>query len=149
MYSVHTSMYLVQTSIYQYVLDLYSTEACLTGFRGAHRDANMRMPDVQLIHADDEHGNQDPCQEDDEFFESRPDAQPYSYGPCSGRCCDYIWLCGMGVSAVQGCDACQMLSLQSTKEALSFLQPTGLLYFDTYWYIPVRTFYILVHTWSL
>ena len=29
-----------------------------------------------------------------------------------------IWLCGMGVSAVQGCDACKMLSLQSAKEAL-------------------------------
>ena len=67
-------MSLLQTRIYKYVLDLYCTEACLTGFRGAHRDANMRMPDVQLIHADDEHGNQDPCQEDEEFFESRPDA---------------------------------------------------------------------------
>jgi hypothetical protein len=28
-------------------------------------------------------------------------------------------------------------------------QPTGSLYFDTYWYILVRTFYILVHTLSL
>jgi len=28
----------------------------LTGFRGAHRDANMRMPDVQPMHADAEHG---------------------------------------------------------------------------------------------
>jgi hypothetical protein len=26
------------------------------------------------MHADAEHGNQDPCQEDEEFFESRPDA---------------------------------------------------------------------------
>jgi hypothetical protein len=55
----------------------------------------------------------------------------------------------MGVSAVQGCDACKMLSLQSTKEELPFLQPTDLLYFDTYWYILVRTLYILVHTWSV
>ena len=29
------------------------------------------------------------------------------------------------------------------------LQSTGLLYFDTYWYILVRTLYILVHTWSV
>jgi len=49
-------MSLLQTSIYKYVLDLYCTEACLTGFRGAHRDANMRMPDVQPMHADAEHG---------------------------------------------------------------------------------------------
>ena len=34
----------------------------------------MRMPDVQPMHADADHGNQDPCQEDEEFFESRPDA---------------------------------------------------------------------------
>jgi len=64
-------MSLLQTSIYKYVLDLYCTEACLTGFRGARRDENMRMPDVQPMHADAEHGNQDPCQEDEEFFESR------------------------------------------------------------------------------
>jgi len=37
-------MSLLQTSIYKYVLDLYCTEACLTGFRGARRDENMRMP---------------------------------------------------------------------------------------------------------
>ncbi len=43
-------------------------------------------------------------------------AQPYSCCPCSGQCCDYLWLCGMGVSAVQGCDECKMLSLQLTIE---------------------------------
>jgi hypothetical protein len=51
---------------------MYSTEACLTGFRGALRDANTRVPDVQQLHwhadASDEHGNQDPCPEDDELF---------------------------------------------------------------------------------
>ena len=30
---VHTSMSQLQTSIYKYVLDLYCTEACLTGRR--------------------------------------------------------------------------------------------------------------------
>ncbi len=29
---------------------MYSTEACLTGFRGAQRDANTRMPDVPSTH---------------------------------------------------------------------------------------------------
>ena len=38
-------------------------------------------------------------------------AQPYPSWTCCGLCFDYIWLCGMGVSAVQGCDACKMLSL--------------------------------------
>ena len=52
-------MSLLQTSIYKFVLDLYCTEACLTGFRGARRDENMRMPDVQPMHADAEHGNQE------------------------------------------------------------------------------------------
>jgi hypothetical protein len=47
---------------------MYSTEACLTGFRGAHRDANTRVPDIQQLHADDDHGNQDPCLENDELF---------------------------------------------------------------------------------
>ncbi len=58
----------------------------------------------------------------------------------------------MGVSAVQGCDACKMLSLQSTKEALPspFLQLTGFFaVLDTCWYILVQTLYILVHTWSV
>jgi hypothetical protein len=33
--------------------------------------------------------------------------------------------------------------------SLDSLQSTGLLYFDTYWYILVCTLYILVHTWSV
>ena len=31
--------------------------------------------------------------------------------PCGGRRLDNLWMCGMGVTAVQGHDACQMLSL--------------------------------------
>ena len=51
--------------------------------------------------------------------------EPYSSCACGGRYIDYIWMCGMGVTAVQGYYACQMLSLQSAKEALPFLQPQG------------------------
>jgi hypothetical protein len=46
---------------------MYHTEPCFTGFRGARRDANTRVPDVQQPHANldiDEDGNQDPCPED-------------------------------------------------------------------------------------
>ncbi len=58
---------------------MYHTEPCFTGFRGARRDANTRVPDVQQQHANlnldiDEGGNQDPCLEDEDFFQSRPDA---------------------------------------------------------------------------
>ena len=52
-------MSLLQTSIYKYVPDLYCIEACLTGFRGAQRDANTQMPDVQQQHADEQHCNQE------------------------------------------------------------------------------------------
>jgi hypothetical protein len=48
-------------------------------------------------------------------------AQPYSSCQCSGRCIVFIWMCGMGVSAIPGYYACQMLSLQSAKEELPFL----------------------------
>ncbi len=99
MYWVHTSMYSVQTCMYQYIL--VCTTMCwwctsmyliqyvpvCTWFRGQ----NLALAG--------------PCR-----------AQPYSCCPCSGQCCDYLWLCGMGVSAVQGCDECKMLSLQLTIE---------------------------------
>ena len=60
-------MYQHMLRMYKYVLDtdqyilvctccvpvhtwMYSTEACLTGFRGVQRDANTRMPDVPSTH---------------------------------------------------------------------------------------------------
>jgi hypothetical protein len=60
-------MYQHMLRMYKYVLDtdqyilvctwcvpvhtwMYSTEACLTGFSGAQRDANTRMPDVPSTH---------------------------------------------------------------------------------------------------
>ena len=49
---------------------------CFTGFRGARRDANKRMPDAEEPPLDqemDESGNNDPCPEDEEFFHARPD----------------------------------------------------------------------------
>ena len=49
---------------------------CFTGFRGARRDANKRVPDIEQppIHVDmEESGNNDPCPEDEEFFHARPD----------------------------------------------------------------------------
>ncbi len=56
-------------------------------------------------------------------------------------------LCGMGVSAVQGCDACKMLSLQSAKEQLPFLQSSGWLQLKLFenntWYILSAYQYIL------
>ncbi len=52
---------------------------CITGFCGAQRDANMRVPDVKQPPADPGSENEgdynDPCKEDEEFFESRPDAE--------------------------------------------------------------------------
>ena len=50
---------------------------CFTGFRGALRDANKRMPDAEeppLNLEMDESGNNDPCPEDEEFFHAWPDA---------------------------------------------------------------------------
>jgi hypothetical protein len=63
----HTHMYQHMLRMYKYVLDtdqhilvctwcvpvhtwMYSTEACLTGCSGAHRDANSWMPDVPSTH---------------------------------------------------------------------------------------------------
>ena len=50
---------------------------CFTGFRGARRDANKRVPDIEQPPLDpemDESGNNDPCPEDEEFFDARLDA---------------------------------------------------------------------------
>ena len=49
---------------------MYLSEPCFSGFRGARRDGNTRVPDQES----DESGNKDPCPEDEEFFEARPDA---------------------------------------------------------------------------
>ena len=49
---------------------MYLSEPCFSGFRGARRDGNTRVPDQEI----DESGNEDPCPEDEEFFEARPDA---------------------------------------------------------------------------
>jgi hypothetical protein len=63
----HTYMYQHMLRMYKYVLDtdqyilvctccvpvhtwMYGTEACLTGFSGAQRDANTRMPDFPSNH---------------------------------------------------------------------------------------------------
>ena len=48
----------------------YISEHCLSGFRGALRDANTRVPDLE----GDKSGNGEPCPEDEEFFDARPDA---------------------------------------------------------------------------
>ncbi len=50
---------------------------CFTGFRGAQRDANKWVPDIEqppIPLEMDESGNNDPCPEDEEFFDARPDA---------------------------------------------------------------------------
>ena len=50
---------------------------CFTGFRGAWRDANKWVPDVEQPPLDpemDESGDNDPCPEDEDFFYARPDA---------------------------------------------------------------------------
>ncbi len=46
-------------------------------FCGASRDANMLQQEVQLLTAylDNEEGGPNPCIEDEEFFDSRPDAE--------------------------------------------------------------------------
>jgi hypothetical protein len=41
------------------------------------------------------------------------------------------------------------LNVMQTRGCQTSLQPTGLLYFNTYRYILVHTLYILVHTWSV
>ncbi len=51
-------------------------------------------------------------------------------------CASCVSMCGMGVSAVQGCDACKMLSLQSAKEALPFHETPGWLLFKNSWTKP-------------
>ena len=56
--------------MYQVCTSPYISEHCLSGFRGARRDANTRVPDLE----GDESGNGEPCPEDEEFFDARPDA---------------------------------------------------------------------------
>ncbi len=51
-----------------------NSEPCFTGFRGVRRDANMLVPDIQQPPADPDIDSGDPCPEDEECFESRPDA---------------------------------------------------------------------------
>ncbi len=43
--------------------------------------------------------------------------------PCCGWCFDYIWLCGMGVSAVQSCDVCKMYPFNLLKKSFHSFNP--------------------------
>jgi hypothetical protein len=77
-----------------------------------------------------------------------------SAGACCGWYLDNLWLCWVGVWAVPGCNACQMLPLQASQETLWWHEPTGtILYIQvctgTFLYILVCTgmyWYILVFT---
>ena len=51
----------------------FASEPCFTGFRGVLRDAYMQVPDAQQPPADLDIDRDDPCPEDEEFFD-RPDA---------------------------------------------------------------------------
>jgi hypothetical protein len=67
---VCTGMYwyvLVQTSMYWYVLIGVDT-----GFHASHRDAAMQPPSSDQASRED--GDSHPCPEEEEFFQSRPDA---------------------------------------------------------------------------
>ncbi len=88
-YIVHSKYVLVCTEyaqvytdyvpVYTYMYLNLNAVPYIAGFRGALQDANMRVPDVQQQPADpgsENKGNyNDPCPEDEEFFESRPDAE--------------------------------------------------------------------------
>ena len=52
---------------------LYLSEPCFTGFRGARRDANTLVPEPPVDLEIDESGNNDPCPEDEEYFDARQD----------------------------------------------------------------------------
>ncbi len=52
--------------------------------------------------------------------------ESYSAGACGGWYIDNLWLCRVGVWAVPGRYACQMLPVQDVKAALSWHEPTGL-----------------------
>ena len=58
---------LVQTSMYWYVLIGVDT-----GFHASHRDAAMPPPSSNQASRED--GDSHPCPEEEEFFQSRPDA---------------------------------------------------------------------------
>ena len=65
---------LVHTTMSKYL----NAEPCITGFRGAWRDPSMLESDVQQPSAgpgSDEGDYSDSCHEDEELFDSGPDAE--------------------------------------------------------------------------
>ncbi len=115
---------------------MYSTEACLTGFRGAQRDANTQMPDVQQQHADEQHCNQ----ELNHILAAHvADSAVTTFG-----CVEWESQLFRGVMLAR----CYPFNLP--KRPFHFFNPKVCCTLsDTYWYILVHTLYILVHTWSV
>ena len=76
MYTVHTK-YALCTYLFipvpVHTFFLFPEPCRFTGFRGVQRDANMQVPDAQQPPADLDIDRDDPCPEDEEFFD-RPDA---------------------------------------------------------------------------
>ena len=52
-----------------------NVEPCISGFRGARRDATMRVQLQSAGPCSEEGDYSDPCPEDEEFFTSGPDAE--------------------------------------------------------------------------
>ena len=66
------SIYPEKQGTYRYIPLLYLSESCFTGFRGTLSDTNTLVPDVEQPPVDqenDESGKNDPCPEDEEFFQ--------------------------------------------------------------------------------
>ncbi len=59
-------------------IPVFSSEPCFTGFQGVQCHANKLAPDVQqppAVPDIDRGDNKNPCPEDEQFFESRQDAE--------------------------------------------------------------------------
>ena len=73
---LETSMYwyvLVCTGMYLLVWIMIMKLVCVdTGFHASHRDAAMQPPSSNQASRED--GDSHPCPEEEEFFQSRPDA---------------------------------------------------------------------------
>ncbi len=66
---VHTNMYIFFTVEYSSLISLFDPS-----FRGSHRDDARAMQAPAAAHTSCEEGDPRPCPEDEEIFESRPDA---------------------------------------------------------------------------
>ena len=127
---VHTSTYgyiLVRTSMYCIVTRFYQVQLINSAIDKAKKGSYLHgLPRVADPSAEVQEVLIGRCESWPRLRVDRRWIESYSAGSCCGWYLDNFWPCQVGVRAVPGRNACQMLPVQAAKVVPSWHEPTGI-----------------------